>query len=69
MNVWDILILAAVAALVVLAVIRMRRRKRSGRCSCGCEGCGMPCEKKTGSPQQERRKDEKTKERQGGDTL
>ena len=42
MNIWDILILLVVAALVYLAV----RVMRSGRsqCSCGCEACGKKCD-------------------------
>ncbi len=39
MNVWDVLILLAVAALVAGAVALMRgRRKKCGGC---CEGCSM----------------------------
>ncbi|MBR6955337.1 MAG: hypothetical protein IKH77_09950 [Clostridia bacterium] len=50
MNIWDILILAGVAAAAVLAVLRLRKRGR--RCCDGCcaacrsrgEGCGS-CDK------------------------
>ncbi len=50
MNIWDILILAAVAALAVLAFRRVRKQKKARRCSCGCEGCAMPCGRKTDPP-------------------
>ena len=39
MNLWDILILLAVAGAVALGVVRTRRRKASGRGGC-CESCG-----------------------------
>ena len=39
MNVSDILILLGVACAVAAAVISMRRRKKTGKCSCGCDGC------------------------------
>ena len=39
MNIWDILILAAVAAAVFFAVRRVHKTRRSGGCGCGCEGC------------------------------
>ena len=46
MNVWDILILLAVAA-IVLAAVRQIRKPRSGCCSTGCDGncagCGGAC--------------------------
>ncbi len=37
LNPWDLLILAAVAAMVVLA-LRAMRGKKTG-CGCGCGGC------------------------------
>ncbi len=37
MNLWDILIVALLAAAVVLSVLRLRRKH--GGCSCGCESC------------------------------
>lgn len=53
MNLSDILILLAVAVLVISAVIRIRRDKKAGKCSCGtsacsghCEGCGLTCDRK-----------------------
>ena len=39
MNLWDWLILAAVACLLVLAIRRMRKNRKNGSCSCGCGGC------------------------------
>jgi hypothetical protein len=45
MNLWDILILLAVAAAVCLGVIRTQKRKRGGGtcCGCSCESCGLYC--------------------------
>ena len=44
MNFWDILILAAVAAAAMLALYRIRRRKKTGNGCCGsCEGCMCNC--------------------------
>ncbi|MBR4500688.1 MAG: FeoB-associated Cys-rich membrane protein [Clostridia bacterium] len=43
MNIWDILILLAVAAALFLALRGMRRARRSGKC-CGA-GCGCGCAK------------------------
>jgi hypothetical protein len=43
MNLWDILILLAVGALVFLAARQIRRNHRSGGCGCGCEGCKRSC--------------------------
>ncbi len=40
MNIYDILILALVAAAVVCAALVIRRNRKKGRCSCGCDGCG-----------------------------
>ncbi|MBQ4436462.1 MAG: FeoB-associated Cys-rich membrane protein [Clostridia bacterium] len=39
MNIWDILILAAVAIAVFFALRKVWKNKRSGGCGCGCEGC------------------------------
>ena len=42
MNIWDILILLAVAAALALAVFSARRRRKSGEGCCGsCEGCAL----------------------------
>ena len=43
MNVWDIVIIAVIAAAVIFAVRSAVKRK--GRCSCGCGGCSRKCEK------------------------
>lgn len=47
MNLWDILILIAVAAAVLLGFLRVRKRKQSGRGCCGTctsfEGCSLCC--------------------------
>jgi hypothetical protein len=52
MNFWDILILLAVAAAIVLALLRIRGQKKSGKGCCGtsacsghCENCGFTCKK------------------------
>ena len=50
MNIWDILILLAVAAMLLLAVRAVRGGEagschKGGGCSCGCENCPA-CEKK-----------------------
>lgn len=39
MNIWDILILLAVAAAVAGAIRVLRKSGRRGGCSCGCGGC------------------------------
>ena len=46
MNIWDWVIIAAVGVGVILAVIRMRKNRKAGKCPGGCECCGMPCAKK-----------------------
>ena len=48
MNISDVLILAGVALIVIGALLRVRKTRKSGGCSCGCEGCIRPCEKKDG---------------------
>ena len=48
MNIWDILILALVAAAVALAIRRMRRGK-ARCCERGCESCPQCCAGKTKS--------------------
>ena len=53
MNIWDILILLAVAALVALAIRAIRGGKAgvchdcssAGCCAGGCEHCGKSCSK------------------------
>ena len=39
MNISDILILLAVACAVAAAVLSIRRRKKAGKGTCGCENC------------------------------
>ncbi|MBR6347954.1 MAG: FeoB-associated Cys-rich membrane protein [Spirochaetales bacterium] len=43
MNIWDIMIIAAIAAVLVLGFVISRRRRKKGCGSCcqGCEGCPM----------------------------
>ena len=43
MNVWDVLILLAVAGMIALAVRAIRGGKKRGGCGCGCEGCTKSC--------------------------
>ncbi len=54
MNIWDILILAAVAAAIVLALRTLRGKKKSGGCSCGCGGCEKDCPARTGGKEWEK---------------
>ena len=39
MNIWDIAIIAGVAAALFFAVRKVRRNRRAGGCGCGCDGC------------------------------
>ena len=48
LNLWDILILLAVACLVVLSLRRLRK-KDSGGCRC-CQGCEKCRQKKSNRP-------------------
>ena len=43
MNIWDILILLAVAGIVAFAFYHARKRRAEGKSSCcgSCESCGM----------------------------
>ena len=48
MNMWDILILLAIAGIGVVAFLRVRKRKAEGKSSCcgscsGCSLCGTAC--------------------------
>ena len=46
MNIWDIGILVIVAGGVILAILHMRKNRKSGKCPGGCDGCCGPCAKK-----------------------
>lgn len=37
----DIVVLVIVAGLLGLAIWRLVKRKRQGKCSCGCDGCSQ----------------------------
>ena len=39
MNIWDILIGGLVALILILAIRRLIRNKKQGKCTCGCDGC------------------------------
>ena len=41
MNIWDGVILAAVALLVIFALRRIKKKK--GTCGCGCDSCPHAC--------------------------
>ncbi len=45
MNVWDFVIIAIIALIVVLAIISIRRNQKKGKTSCGgdCASCNL-CE-------------------------
>lgn len=40
MNIWDLVLIAALAGAVLLAVRRVRRLRKSGGCACGGSCCG-----------------------------
>ena len=46
MNLWDILLVAAIAAAAGLAVRRIAASRKKGGCGCGCEGCTRTCGRK-----------------------
>ncbi len=47
MTVSDYIVISVIAALAALAVVWIIRRRRKGKdCSCGCESCPYPCQKK-----------------------
>ena len=47
MNLWDILLLAGLAAAVLLALRGLIRRRRQGKGCCGgCAGCALDCERR-----------------------
>lgn len=41
----DIIIIGVIVACAVLSIAYMRKRKKSGKSSCGhdCSGCGLSC--------------------------
>ena len=45
MNIWDIALIAVLAAAVGFAVRRVLRTRKNGGCGCGCgcEGCTKGC--------------------------
>ena len=43
MNIIDILLLVALAAVIFFAVRRTVRTRKSGGCGCGCPGCTGSC--------------------------
>ena len=43
MNIWDIVLLAAIAAAVGLALRKVIANRRRGGCGCGCDGCTQRC--------------------------
>ena len=49
MNIVDIILIAVIAAVVILAARRVILDRRSGKsCSCGCESCGKNCPMRNG---------------------
>ena len=48
MSIVEIILTVVIAAAVIAAVIVIVRKKKSGKgvCTCGCEGCSMPCQYK-----------------------
>lgn len=48
MNIIEIILTVVIAAAVIAAIIVTVRKKKSGKggCTCGCEGCDMPCQYK-----------------------
>ncbi|MCQ2464874.1 MAG: FeoB-associated Cys-rich membrane protein [Oscillospiraceae bacterium] len=46
MNIWDIIITALIALMLIMAVRSIVKNKKAGKCTCGCEGCAAGCDKK-----------------------
>ena len=48
MNIADIIVLLVIIAVIGTAVWIIRRNKKNGKCSCGCDcsQCGQGCQKK-----------------------
>jgi hypothetical protein len=40
-NIWTIVVLAVIAAVVTLVIVKMVKDKKRGKtsCNCGCSGC------------------------------
>jgi len=44
MNIWDVVITFAIAAVLFLAIRAVGKRKKSGSsCGCGCAECSSQC--------------------------
>jgi hypothetical protein len=44
MNIWDVVITFAIAAVLFLAIRAVGKRKKSGNgCGCGCAECSSSC--------------------------
>ena len=48
MNIWDIVLLLAIAAIVGLAVKRVIANRKRGGCGCGGDGCTQRCASRKG---------------------
>jgi len=46
MNIWDIIIAAVISLIIIAAVRNIIKNKKSGKCSCGCDGCTRKCKNK-----------------------
>ena len=47
MNIIDIILVLAIAAVVIFAVRHTIKTRRSGGCGCGCSGCNADCPSRT----------------------
>ena len=51
MNIWDIVITFAIAAVLFFAIRAVgKRRKNGSSCGCGCADCSAPCAYRTSGP-------------------
>ena len=50
MGFGDIIIIILLALVLTTALLASVKRRKKGRCSCGCEGCAMNCGKKDKDP-------------------
>ena len=46
MNTTDIILIAGIALVVGLAVAKLVRNRKKGKCACGCDVCTCGCGKK-----------------------